>query len=225
MLYAYAISNSPKAPEIPGLKGAALRTVGDPREGVCAIVSEHEHPPVAADPEDLWAHEAVVEAAMRDGSVLPMRVGSSFADEADLVGALRARQAEFRRALQRVDGAVELGVRAVLEEQRRAGDAGPAPDSGGAGPGTTYMLSRLERSRSGKRLALAIHEPLAAVARAATWQLSGGEAPRLIAAYLVDRERVDAFRARVADLEQERATAIVCTGPWPPYSFVSGGDQ
>jgi hypothetical protein len=32
-------------------------------------------------------------------------------------------------------------------------------------------------------------------------------------AYLVDRDRVDAFRARVAELH------ATCTGPWPPYSF------
>jgi Gas vesicle protein K/Gas vesicle synthesis protein GvpL/GvpF len=32
-------------------------------------------------------------------------------------------------------------------------------------------------------------------------------------AYLVDRDDVDAFRARVAGLQ------ATCTGPWPPYSF------
>jgi gas vesicle protein GvpK/gas vesicle protein GvpL/GvpF len=32
-------------------------------------------------------------------------------------------------------------------------------------------------------------------------------------AYLVDRDQVDAFRARVAELQ------ATCTGPWPPYSF------
>jgi hypothetical protein len=227
VLYAYAISESAQPPAVGGLKGTTLRAVGDARQGVCAIVSEHRQPPVAADPEDLWAHEAVVEAAMRDGAVLPMRVGSAFADEAELVGALRARQSEFRRALERVDAAVELGVRAALApEQPGADPPSPGPDARTvAGPGTAYMLTRLERSRSGRRLALAIHEPLAALARAATWQLSSSEPPQLIAAYLVDRERVETFRARVGDLEQQRGTAIVCTGPWPPYSFVSEEDR
>jgi hypothetical protein len=32
-------------------------------------------------------------------------------------------------------------------------------------------------------------------------------------AYLVDRDEVEAFRARVRELE------ATCTGPWPPYSF------
>src|SRR2546423_14784106 len=70
VLYAYAISRSAQPPRVRGLKGAALRAVGDARQGVCALVSEHQEPPVAAEPEDFWAHEAVVESAMHDGAVL-----------------------------------------------------------------------------------------------------------------------------------------------------------
>jgi hypothetical protein len=40
------------------------------------------------------------------------------------------------------------------------------------------------------------------------------------AAYLVDRERLQAFADRVAQLEAERpGVQILCTGPWAPYSF------
>jgi hypothetical protein len=226
VLYAYAICQSEQPPKISGLKGATLQAIGDAPQGPWAVVSEHQEPPVAADPEDLWRHEAVVEAAMEDGAVLPMRVGTLFSDEAALIGALRARQAEFRRALRRVDGAVELGVRAVLASgEHDLGNTRPDPDTGSAGPGTTYLLSRLEHRRSGERLALTIHAPLAALARAARWQLESGETQRLIAAYLVDRGRVEAFRARVGELENQRETQIVCTGPWPPYSFASEADR
>jgi Gas vesicle synthesis protein GvpL/GvpF len=42
----------------------------------------------------------------------------------------------------------------------------------------------------------------------------------LRAAYLVDRDAVAGFAARVAELEAARPGAqILCTGPWPPYSF------
>jgi nicotinic acid phosphoribosyltransferase len=42
----------------------------------------------------------------------------------------------------------------------------------------------------------------------------------LRAAYLVDRDTVDAFAARVAQLQAAQGGAqILCTGPWPPYSF------
>ena len=42
----------------------------------------------------------------------------------------------------------------------------------------------------------------------------------LRAAYLVDRGAVDAFASRVARLQEAQDDAqILCTGPWPPYSF------
>src|ERR687886_724519 len=45
----------------------------------------------------------------------------------------------------------------------------------------------------------------------------------LSAAYLVDEDHVDAFRARIATLGRDIGDAdIVCTGPWPPYSFTGG---
>lgn len=214
MLYAYAITGPVGPPDIEGLGGAPLRAVG---HDVVAIVSEHHELPLRAEPEDLWAHEAVVEAAMERGPVLPMRVGTSFPGEAELLEVLRGRAREFRRALTRVDGAVELGIRAVL-------DLAPSENgtpAAGAGPGTAYMLGRLERVRAAERVAAAIHEPLAALAREATWRVEAGQPPRLAGAYLVDRSGVEAFRERVTELEDGRPIAIVCTGPWPPYSFVA----
>jgi hypothetical protein len=47
------------------------------------------------------------------------------------------------------------------------------------------------------------------------------QAPEVLrAAYLVDRDAVNAFAARVGQLQDEQPGAqILCTGPWPPYSF------
>ena len=46
-------------------------------------------------------------------------------------------------------------------------------------------------------------------------------APELLrAAYLVEREAVEPFVARVRELQREHpALSLLCTGPWPPYSF------
>ena len=39
---------------------------------------------------------------------------------------------------------------------------------------------------------------------------------------LVDRDGVGAFVARVRALQDERPElAVLCTGPWPPYSFAA----
>ena len=45
----------------------------------------------------------------------------------------------------------------------------------------------------------------------------------LLDAYLVDRERVDEFVALVEQIDVGLDDVdLVCTGPWPPYSFAEG---
>jgi hypothetical protein len=63
----------------------------------------------------------------------------------------------------------------------------------------------------------AVHERLSAAAREHA-RLEGPEALR--AAYLVDTAAVDGFVATVRELQHEHpGLSILCTGPWPPYSF------
>ena len=224
MLYVYAISESPRPPRRVGLRDARLRAIGE--GGTFAVVSEHEDLRLEASEDDLWAHESVIEEAMKDGAVLPMRFGSSLTGEEALVEVLRIRRADFQSALERVRGAVELAVRAVIEAEAISDQSEEPIDRSravtAAGPGTAYMLDRLGRKQLAERVAARIDRPLAPLSRARTSRLSTDEQPRLNAAYLVDRERVGAFRDRVELLEQELdGASVVCTGPWPPYSFVS----
>ena len=224
MLYVYAISENPLLPGVNGLRDAPLQMIGETGNGgPFAIASEHPESPVDAGEADLWAHESVVEAAMEDGAVLPMRLGSSIAGSRELIHELRSRSGEFRRALARVRGAVELGVRASIDSGAVEGAAieadGPLAGAA-AGPGTAYMLGQLQRTRAAEEVAAIIHEPLDRLARDSRSRLEGNAPQCLAAAYLVDRAQLEPFRARVEELESEHALDIVCTGPWPPYSFV-----
>jgi hypothetical protein len=223
VLYVYAITESPVPPARSGLRSTSLRVIGE--AGPFAIVSEHEDLRLEASEDDLWTHESVVEKAMETGAVLPMRFGSSLADEKAVLAVLRERRSAFDRGLDRVRGAVELGVRAAIEAEngveagRQASIAEPAPT---VGPGTAYMMGRLGRKRDAEQLAAQIHEPLAPLARASTLRLSTEGGLRLNAAYLIDRVQVESFQERVERLEREVDGArVVCTGPWPPYSFAS----
>jgi hypothetical protein len=63
----------------------------------------------------------------------------------------------------------------------------------------------------------AIHARLAGHAREHA-RLDGPELLR--AAYLVDRAATDGFVAAVRELQHEHTgLSVLCTGPWPPYSF------
>jgi hypothetical protein len=71
------------------------------------------------------------------------------------------------------------------------------------------------------RAAMGVHESLTAVARECIVQPSRD---LLRVAYLVDRDDVEAFVALVRRLQDEHEDlALVCTGPWPPFSFAEGG--
>ena len=221
MLYLYAITEGPEAPETPGLRGEPLRAIGD--GGLFAIVSEHDDAHIEAGEDDLWAHEVVVESLMDGAAVLPMRFGSSVGDEGAARALLRERRQEFRDALDRVRGMVELGVRAVA---RSAGEPRPVV-AAAAGPGTSFMLGRLEQERRSADAAARVHEPLAEIARETARRPGSASGGVLNAAYLVDRDRIESFRTKVEELAQEvEEVAVICTGPWPPYSFTTvGGDE
>jgi hypothetical protein len=76
-----------------------------------------------------------------------------------------------------------------------------AGESPTASSGTEYMRARLEQQRA--------VEPLERLSRACS--------PN---AYLVPAENVEAFQDAVGRLQAEHPElTIVCTGPWPPYSF------
>lgn len=220
MLYVYALTDSPDPPEVLGVQDAELSASGD--DGLFAIWSEHEDAPLEASEAALWEHERVVEALLEAGAVLPMRFGSSVPNRESLLALLADRRDEFALGLDRVRGAVEIAVRALI----RAEETELAPALAGADrPGTAYMLGLLNDERRSAAIAEHIHEPLVALSRASTSRktsLSGA----VNTAYLVDRRDVDPFRATVEKLDDtvEDAT-IVCTGPWPPYSFTPGGSS
>jgi hypothetical protein len=226
VVYVYAITErEAEVPEVPGFEGAPLRAV---RTGaVAAIVSDLDEL-VQPSERTLWEHESVVEELMVGSALLPMRFGSTLADEEAVTAMLRAREELLVRGLVRVRGAVELGVRALWEsDDEPATDEPTAVGAGGAkaepaasGAGTTYLMRRLGRSRRSDALAEQIHTPLDRLARAGTHRVLSVPRLLLTAAYLVDEDRIEDFRAAVEELDQQiEEAAILCTGPWPPYSF------
>ena len=214
VLYLYAITDSARLPLIQGLQGAPLSIGGG--DELFAVWSEHEDSRLETDENALWEHERVVEALLEEGAVLPMRFGSWLRDREEVLELIADRRDEFELGLERVRGAVEIGVRALM---RGLSPQRSLAVSGADRPGTDYMLARLNEEKKSAAIAAFIHEPLVALSRASTTRktsLTGS----VNTAYLVDRNDVDPFRATVEKLDEtvEGAT-VICTGPWPPYSF------
>ena len=210
MIWVYGICDRPDAPPPPerGLAQAPLDGVR--AGGLLAVLSRHADAPADPVPDALWVHERVIERLMADRTVLPMRFGTRLADDGALQEILAARQDEFLAALDRVRGRVEIGVRAM--QPPAAPDAGTTP----APSGRAYIEGKLRVGRA----AATVHEPLAALAAASTRHAASRPDELLRASYLVDHDAVAGFQAAVERV-QRPDLAIVCTGPWPPYSFVA----
>ncbi len=203
--------------------GAAVPGTGvddQPLRGVAegplrAIVSDHHaHSP---DPTTnaLLAYERAVRRLMEGGAVLPVQFGSVLDDEAAVRELLLRRRKDLLARLDRVRGAVEIGLRASWRDRARVADVGPQS-------GTSYLRDRLELRQNARRVASEL-DPLTAVARSSRRALAPRPDLPVLDSYLVDRSRVSEFVALVAQLDHRLDDVeLVCTGPWPPYSFAEG---
>jgi hypothetical protein len=221
MIWVYAICERPDQPP-PRRRGLAQAPLDGVRVGeLLAVISRHVHPPGDPALDALWVHERVVERIMADRAVLPMRFGNRLPDDASLREILAARQQEFLAALERVRGKVEVGVRAMqpLGSEALAVEV-PAPAA--ATTGREYLEMKLRNGQRVEREVATLHEPLAGLAVEAVRQPPRGPEEVLRAAYLIETSMLARFRGSVERLQRTHpGVAILCTGPWPPYSFVT----
>jgi hypothetical protein len=181
-----------------------------------AVVSEHEDRPPEPSAAAVRDYERTVRALMDRGAILPAQFGGLLPDEDAVRALLRGRHRDLLARLRQVRGAVEIGLRASWSE-----DAGavldPRPPSG-----SSYLRERLEARQSARRVASEL-DPLTALARGSRRALAPRPDLPVLDAYLVERGRVREFVALVEQLDNRLdEVELVCTGPWPPYSFAEG---
>jgi hypothetical protein len=236
VIHVYAITDRCGPPlTVTGIGGVPVELVSG--GFAAAVVSRHDSAPEPTA-ESVWRHELVVEAVMTDRSVLPARFGRGLADVTELADLLG--NAGQVAALDRVRDAIELAVRVVAPEA--PGNTADAETTTSTlpeqtGPGREH-LRRLAAIRSvgSSRLAAAqaagrlVEARLSALARASVVRpASSSGRVAMHAAFLVPRDRLAAFQDEVGAVARELAegetgAALLCTGPWPPYSFVAWTD-
>lgn len=228
-LYLYGIVGFPPqlVRQIRGLGGSPVSLV--PQADLAALVSRSRLSPWPLDEAHLTLHEAVVEEVMGSRPILPVRFNSLLRTEAAVLALLDERAEAFRSALGRVEGRVEMGLR-VLWGPPGDAEVSVEQETRGGGPGTEYLSRRLwqERRRArllqdGERLIQALQARCHSLAVESRLQRFPTERLLLTGAYLVERDRVDAFREGVAKVREEFSRlSFLLTGPWPPYHFVNG---
>ncbi|HEV7930864.1 MAG TPA: GvpL/GvpF family gas vesicle protein [Actinomadura sp.] len=248
-IYVYAVSRGlPHHPpaRARGVGGAPVRVLEEC--GLAAVVStvslaEFGEEALRHNLEDLgWlestarAHHAVIDDAAASAVILPLRLVTIYRDDQRVRDVLRERNEEFARALDRITGRTEWGVKGYADPQELMRSDATAGDTAGGRPGTSYLLRRRaerhseEEARSeatdcAERIDTALRDLAAArcLHPPQDPQLSGHQGWMILnAAYLVDDTRAEDFRAAVASLADLRpGIRLQLTGPWAPYSFAT----
>jgi hypothetical protein len=191
------------------------------------------------------AHEAVLDAALADGTIVPMRVCTIYTSEDQVSAMLEERRSLFAESLEWLDGRAEWGVKMLADVERiesRARERGGPVEAGASSEGGAYLAGKQQerevREEADKLLDDLVRE---SHARLEEWA-AGSEVLRpqsrevaayvgtmvFNGAYLVDDERIENFERVVRRLEaqyDELGVKFELTGPWPAYHFVGGLEQ
>lgn len=196
-LYVYGVVDQAEFElEIDGVQEADMvYTVDHPP--VSAVVSEVDTVEPDESEENIRAHNEVLQTVLTHGggrTIVPMQFGMAFKDRDTLESLLAEATTAFTRALDEVEGKVELGLK-VLK---------PADDTVDS---TAIRQDVAERFDD-----------------IATATERGNQfSDRLVVnrSFLVDREDQGQFSEAVGEFEAEYEDLLVqYTGPWPPYNFV-----
>jgi hypothetical protein len=219
MLYVYGIVDA-DAP-VPAMDALRLTSSGR----VAAVHSEMQSAELEGLEQDLSEdgrlavlarrHDDVVRTLADAGTVLPVRLGTAFPDNAALAAVLADAEPSLAVELDRIRGRHEWELRVRVNRP-----AAPSESSG-----TAYLMARRDeaRARDGLREALAsVDQTLQGFADAAT----GPEpaATGMSRSYLVPDTLAAGFAAAIsaaADELESRGCVARLSGPLPPYRFVS----
>lgn len=184
----------------------------------------------------LAAHQAVIEKVMEDHSVLPIKFGTRVRSTWEVEEVLKTAYGEFKKALEAIDGRIELDLvalwnsdavfRDVLNEEA---DIRELQRAISLEPSTESLEDRI---MLGKMVALALDKRRDKYSAeildflkeyTEDFRVNRTVADKMITnlAFLMRRDGQKRFDDRVKELDRRYADKIDfrCVGPLPPYSF------
>jgi hypothetical protein len=206
--------------------------------GVAALVSPIDGVEIMPRRRDLLAHARVLEQAMVDRPVLPMRFGIIVPNVGALARMIVRHQRDLLALLDEIDGRIEVGIKASWNEQIVWPEIAAAhPDLAAAGRDlhsggaqrTYYDRIELGRAIAGaiedKRMAerrrlLDLVSPLATRVK----ELPAADDMMFAhVALLVEKSIEPKLFESVASFERAQSARLVCkyVAPIPPYNFVA----
>jgi gas vesicle protein GvpL/GvpF len=188
-----------------------------------------------------YRHQAVMQALMSGGTIIPLRAFSLFGSRQMVEAQLRSGRDQFLKVLERLDGKQEWTLRVEFEPQQwndaltsrvaslRALDS----EMKSASPGKAFLLKKKlddERKRVCRdaemqvisEIEQAIMQSLACDTVAESREQRDGGFPQINVLINRDEEfRLQDLHRELSDRYSGEGITLAVTGPWPPYTFAS----
>lgn len=192
-------------------------------------------------------HHRVLKELIAEHTVLPIRFGAVFTGDAAVIEALDRRRQSFDTAFDRINGALEWGLKIFCDREvltRRLTGRSPeigdlATEIAGKGEGTAFFLRRRRERLAREEFEEAVGRCLDDTARRLEARARETTAVRIQSpevhgdphdmvsnqAYLVARAAQGEFLKEIEDLRVAHGPYgfdYRISGPWPVYSFADG---
>ena len=204
-----------------------------------AVVSSIPMTKYVVSKETMISHEKVIEAVMKDHTLLPVRFYTVAPNAEEIRSLLRRRYLEFKKLLRELDNKAELGLKALWRDMDcifqeivkenaeikalRAKMTGCSAKEAGRDKGALGEMLKLalEHKKAEEREALL--QPLRQLSSDSCLNMTYGDDMLMNATFLVDRSREKEFDGEVEELAARYNGRIEFkyVGPAPPYSFVN----
>lgn len=234
-VYVYGVTRSGTLEAAPAEGVADAPPESIERDGLAALVSRLPTGQARVRKRDLSRHLRALEEAFAQTTVVPCPFGTVLPDEETVAShLLGARRTELLELLDRLDGRVQMNLKAVYEEEEVLREIVAAePEiarlrgrTSGGGDAAYYdsirlgelVSAALERSRA-RDAELVLGRLLPEAEDAVTEQVTDFQV--LKASFLVTRDRLDRFDEKLENLAAGEAPRIrfESIGPLPPTAF------
>ncbi len=188
-----------------------------------------------------YRHQAVMQALMSGGTVIPLRAFTLFGGRQMVEAQLRSGRGQFERVLERLDGKQEWTLRIEFDPQRWNEALASRVESlramtseiESAAPGKAFLLKKKlddERKKASHQAEVQVVdeiekyvlEKLACETVAESRQSRDGGFPQINVLINRDEEAVlQELHRELSDRYSGEGIALAVSGPWPPYTFAS----